>query len=86
MLAIEAKTGNILWRYKRPLPEDMTSPHPTNRGVALFDDKVSFRVRDGTLVALDAKTGKVARESAVDDYSSKAYYMSLAPLIVATAK
>src|SRR6266487_3931922 len=23
MLAIEAKTGNILWRYKRTLPEDV---------------------------------------------------------------
>jgi alcohol dehydrogenase (cytochrome c) len=81
MLAIEAKTGNILWRYKRPLPEDMTSLHPTNRGVALFDDKVYFASADCTLVALDAKTGKVAWESKVDDYK-KAYYMSLAPLIV----
>jgi alcohol dehydrogenase (cytochrome c) len=81
MLAIEAKTGNILWRYKRPLPEDMTSLHPTNRGVALFGDKVYFASADCTLVALDAKTGKVAWETKVDDYK-KAYYMSLAPLIV----
>ena len=30
MLAIEAKTGNLLWRYKRPLPEDVLHLHPTN--------------------------------------------------------
>src|SRR5262249_2590732 len=29
MLAIEAKTGNILWRYKRTLPEDVVHLHPT---------------------------------------------------------
>src|SRR4249920_2960476 len=40
MLAIEAKTGNILWRYKRPLPEDVIHLHPTNRAVALYGDKV----------------------------------------------
>ena len=34
LIALEAKTGNVLWRYKRPFPEDMTPLHPTNRGVA----------------------------------------------------
>jgi glucose dehydrogenase len=29
VLAIEAKTGMVLWRYKRPLPEDLTNLHPT---------------------------------------------------------
>jgi alcohol dehydrogenase (cytochrome c) len=58
MLAIEAKTGNILWRYKRTLPEDVVHLHPTNRGVALYGDKVYFASADCVLVALDAKTGK----------------------------
>ena len=81
MLAIEAKTGNILWRYKRTLPEDVVHLHPTNRGVALYGDKVYFASADCVLVALDVKTGKEVWTAKVDDYK-KAYYMSLAPLVV----
>ena len=44
LIALEAKTGNVLWRYKRPLPEDFQSLHPTNRGVGLLGDKVYFRI------------------------------------------
>jgi alcohol dehydrogenase (cytochrome c) len=81
VLAIEAKSGNLLWRYKRPLPEDIVNLHPTSRGVALYGDKVYFASADCVLVALDAKTGKEVWAANVDDYK-KAYYMSLAPLIV----
>jgi alcohol dehydrogenase (cytochrome c) len=81
VLAIEAKSGNVLWRYKRPLPEDVIHLHPTSRGVALYGDKIYFASADCVLVALDAKTGKEVWTANVDDYK-KAYYMSLAPLIV----
>jgi alcohol dehydrogenase (cytochrome c) len=81
MIAIDAKTGTLLWRYKRPLPDDLVNLHPTSRGVALYGDKVYFASADCVLVALDAKTGKVVWTAKVDDYK-KAYYMSLAPLVV----
>src|SRR5882672_3189736 len=42
LLALEARTGKVLWRYKRPFPEDMTPLHPTSRGVGLYGDKVYF--------------------------------------------
>src|SRR5262249_32752838 len=42
VLAIEATTGQLLWRYKRQLPEDVIHLHPTSRGVALWGDKVYF--------------------------------------------
>src|SRR6202008_4656855 len=57
VLAIDAKSGDLLWRYKRPIPDDMLLPHPTSRGVALYGDKVYFPAADAVLVALDAKTG-----------------------------
>src|SRR5712672_4007846 len=60
VLAIEAKTGTVLWRYKRPLPEDMTNLHPTSRGVGLFGDNVFFASADANLVALDVKICKEA--------------------------
>jgi len=81
VLAIEAKSGAVLWRYKRAIPEDMTQLHPTSRGVGLWGDKVFFAATEAVLVALDAKTGKEAWTTKVEDYK-KGYYMSLAPLVV----
>src|SRR5438128_933489 len=81
LLGMEVKSGKILWRYKRPFPEDMTPLHPTNRGVGLYGDKVYFAAAEAILVALDAKTGKEVWTAKVDDYK-KGYYMSLAPLVV----
>jgi len=81
VLAIDAKSGALLWRYKRPIPDDMLQLHPTSRGVGLWGDKVFFAATDAVLVALDAKTGKEAWTAKVEDYK-KGYYMSLAPLVV----
>jgi alcohol dehydrogenase (cytochrome c) len=58
VLALNAKTGDVLWRYKKELPEDLTQLHPTNRGVGLLEDKVYLATVDCHLLALDAKTGK----------------------------
>jgi alcohol dehydrogenase (cytochrome c) len=80
VLAIEAKTGTVLWRYKRPVPEDLTNLHPTSRGVGLYGDKIFFASADANLVALDAKTGKEVWVAKVADYRN-GYYMSLMPLV-----
>ena len=81
VLAVNAKTGDLLWRFKRPIPEDQFLLHPTSRGVALWGDKVFFAASDAVLVALDAKTGKEVWNAKVEDYT-KGYYMSLAPLVI----
>ena len=80
VLALDAKSGELLWRYKRDLPEDLFQLHPTNRGVGLYEDKVYLATLDAHVVALDAKTGKVLWDQAVEDYK-KGYYMTLAPLV-----
>jgi alcohol dehydrogenase (cytochrome c) len=80
VLAIEAKTGALLWRYKRAVPEDMTNLHPTSRGVGLLGDRLYFASADANLVALDVKTGKEMWVSKVADYR-QGYYMSLMPLV-----
>ncbi len=49
VLAINAKTGDLLWRFKRPIPEDMLQLHPTSRGVGLWGDKVFFAATDADL-------------------------------------
>jgi alcohol dehydrogenase (cytochrome c) len=80
VLAIDAKKGDILWRFKRPIPDDMLLLHPTSRGVGLLGDKVYFAAADAVLIALDAKTGKEVWKAPVEDYTH-GYYMSLAPLV-----
>jgi alcohol dehydrogenase (cytochrome c) len=80
VLAIEAKTGNLLWRYKRPLPDDLTNLHPTSRGVGLYGDKIYFASADAILVALDAKTGKEVWTAKVAEYKN-GYYTSIMPLV-----
>jgi alcohol dehydrogenase (cytochrome c) len=80
VLAIDAKKGDLLWRFKRPIPEDMLLLHPTSRGVGLLGDKVYFAAADAALIALDAKTGNEVWKATVEDYN-KGYYMSLAPLV-----
>jgi alcohol dehydrogenase (cytochrome c) len=80
VLALDARNGNLLWRYRRPLPEDVILLHATSRGVALFGDKVFFAAGDAVLVALDANSGKEVWTTKVAD-NRTGYYMSVAPLV-----
>lgn len=83
VIALNAVTGDEYWRYQREVPENLTHVHPTNRGVALYDDKVYVGTVDTHLVALDAKTGKVVWDKAVEGLDYKTgYYITMAPLIV----
>src|SRR5215212_9394983 len=80
VIALDARSGALLWRYKRPLPEDVVLLHGTSRGVALFGHTVFFAAAEAVLVALDARTGKEIWTTTVAD-NSKGYYMSVAPLV-----
>jgi alcohol dehydrogenase (cytochrome c) len=80
VIAIDAKSGNMLWRYRRPRPAGAAVPHDTSRGVALFGDKVYFAAGEAVLVALDAKTGQEVWTTTVAD-NKAGYYISLAPLV-----
>jgi alcohol dehydrogenase (cytochrome c) len=81
LLAIDATNGDVLWAYQRQLPYDMPQSHPTNRGAALWGDKVYMATSDANVVAFDAATGTVAWERPVADYRA-GYYMTMAPLAV----
>jgi alcohol dehydrogenase (cytochrome c) len=80
VIAIDVKTGNQLWRYRRPRPQGASVPHEVNRGVALYGDKVLVAAGEAVLVALDVRTGRVAWETKVAE-NSQGYYTTLAPLV-----
>jgi alcohol dehydrogenase (cytochrome c) len=80
VLALNAKTGELIWRYQREFADDVNHPHPTNRGVALYNDKVYLATMDAFVVCLDARTGKLVWETKLGDNKAN-YYFTLAPLI-----
>ena len=79
--ALDVKTGRPLWRWTPQIPDNVIvigSP-PVNRGVAILDDTVFAGSIAGHLAALDAKSGVLRWDVAVDD-NRKGYYLTLAPL------
>jgi alcohol dehydrogenase (cytochrome c) len=66
--AFDAATGDLIWEYRRQLPDDADLESPS-RNIAIYDDKVFTTTEDGFVVALDARTGAVAWESQRADYS-----------------
>ena len=81
LYAIEAATGDLLWRYQHNLPESYIAFHRTNRGVALYGDKVYMATLDARVVALDAATGEKVWDTPVQD-NSFGYYITMAPLAI----
>jgi len=81
VLALNAKTGDLIWRYNHKMPEDLFQLHPTSRGVGMWEDKLFLAATDDRLIALDAKTGKEIWNVAVGDYKT-GHYLTLMPMVV----
>ncbi len=79
VIALNAKTGKEIWRYKKEIPADLLMLHNTNRGVALYGNKVYVATVDSHLIALDAVSGKVVWDKVVGDVKALSY-ITLAPL------
>ena len=81
--ALDVRTGRPLWTWTPKIPDDVIvigSP-PVNRGVAVLDNMVYAGSIAGHLAALDAKTGALRWDVAVDD-NKLGYYLTLAPLAI----
>jgi alcohol dehydrogenase (cytochrome c) len=82
VLAVDAATGEVVWRYRRSVPTGLSLCCGTvNRGVAVLGDRVFIGTIEGYLVALDASTGEVAWEVQVADWR-QGYSITAAPLAV----
>ncbi|MGO9703064.1 MAG: pyrroloquinoline quinone-dependent dehydrogenase [Xanthobacteraceae bacterium] len=71
--ALDGRTGDLLWEYRRDLPKIEGGYHNDllNRArgtIALYADKVLLATADAHVLALDAKTGKVVWDTLVADY------------------
>jgi alcohol dehydrogenase (cytochrome c) len=82
VLALDAKTGAVVWRYRRSIDP---SKLPLccgafNRGVAILGSRVFVATLDAHLVALDAASGRLVWDVQVAD-PAKGFSMTNAPLV-----
>jgi quinohemoprotein ethanol dehydrogenase len=70
IFALEAKNGRKLWEYSSDIPQtnDLICCGWDNRGVAAGEGKIFSGQLDGSFVALDQKTGKIAWRTQLEDY------------------
>ena len=78
--AFDAATGDLIWEYRRELPED-ADVGERQRNIAIYDDKIYMSGDDGTVIALDARTGAVVWEVQRADYT-QGYSATSGPIVV----
>jgi PQQ-dependent dehydrogenase (methanol/ethanol family) len=70
ILAVDARTGDLLWEYKRKLPEGVRGK--TTRTMAMWGTTLINSSSDNFIYALDMATGKLVWETAVLDPKMRA--------------
>ena len=81
--AMDAKTGRTIWRYSRPPTTGLVGDASvgTNRGAAVFRDKVFVTTDNAHLLALNRVTGKVMWEVVMPE-EKEHYGSTVAPMIL----
>jgi alcohol dehydrogenase (cytochrome c) len=87
VVALDATTGDPIWEYRRLLPADLQAKtagqiNMIERTIGIGDDKLVFDTADGYLVAVDVKTGQLAWETRLHDYSAATNISTAGPVIV----
>jgi alcohol dehydrogenase (cytochrome c) len=80
--ALAANTGDLIWQYKRNIPDDLPlCCGRNNRGLAIYGNVIFFGSLDGYLVAIDSNTGKIIWQTLVAN-PADGYSITGAPLVV----
>ncbi len=83
--AVDAVTGDRLWEYRREFEAsdalDAVGAGMRTRSIAIYGDKIYVNTSDAHIVALDARTGDVAWDATVADYTHGYRYTS-GPIVV----
>ena len=83
--ALDGASGAVIWRYQAKIDTERsegTFYNPYNRGLALGYGKVYIGTVDGRMIALDAKTGKVAWDNTILSVEKGNKGFTGAPVIV----
>ena len=84
--AIDAATGDLIWEYRRSLPDDVCERLipgvcTTNRNLAIYDNLIIDTSVDEYVFALDAQTGDLVWETEILDYQVHPANQSTGPII-----
>jgi len=82
VIALDAGSGHVLWRYRPDLPSDLRlCCGRVNRGLAILGHTLYLGTLDARLIALDASNGRPRWEARVGEYQT-GYSLTGAPLVV----
>ena len=82
LVAVDAATGGVFWRYDHELPEDLRlCCGRNNRGVAILGNTLFMSTLDAHLVAVDATSGNLVWDAEVANYKA-GHSKTAAPLVV----
>ena len=84
--AINAVTGDLIWEYRRSLPDDvcefmLPGVCTTNRNLAIYENLIIDTSVDDYVFALDATTGRLVWETKILDYRTHPANQSSGPII-----
>jgi alcohol dehydrogenase (cytochrome c) len=82
--AIDAATGDLIWEYRRTLPDDIgkSVPFPAiNRNVAIYGNTIIDTSADDFVYALDVASGKLVWETLILDHRQHAAQQTSGPII-----
>ncbi len=83
VFALDAVTGEQIWRYKHELPDELPAVYGNwNRGVAIAYGLVYLGTLDNHLVALDAETGREVWRVEIENSKQCGCNITSAPLVV----
>jgi len=82
VLALDAETGRVFWRYQYNNSTDQrVCCGANNRGLAIHGDTLFMGTLDAHLIAIDARNGQPLWNTTVAD-SKLAYSVTMAPLVI----
>ena len=84
--ALDAATGDLIWEYRRPRPDDLeefvaASLAEANRNIAIHGNLIISTSHDDYVFALDAATGRLAWETQILDYRENPAHQTAGPII-----
>jgi alcohol dehydrogenase (cytochrome c) len=79
--AVDAATGAPIWHFQRKYPADFKGAGGTKRNIAIWGTLLYASGGDGTVYAVDARTGKQVWEAQVTDYHKQAGGPSAGPIV-----
>ncbi len=83
--ALDAVTGDLLWEYRRDIPDDINDYLggliSVNRNIAIWDDMIIDTANDDYAFALNAATGELVWETQLFDYTENPARHSAGPIV-----